>query len=127
VQHAVSYAQILGHVIRGHRELRGIALEAMATEMGFQTRSGWSRVESGDTTITAPLLRKAARHLGLRPWSVVRDADNLAEQLTKSGVTVLDDKPKDKTPWVIGGAAILAVVAGAAGAVVATKKPQNDE
>jgi len=120
VNQASSYAQLLGHVIRGYRELGGISLETMATEMGFQTRSGWSRVESGETTISASQLRRAARYLGRETWTLVKDADNLARQLEAAGVDVHDQKVNDKAGWLLGGAAILAVVAGAAASSAST-------
>lgn len=120
MKQSTSYPQIIGQVIRGYRELRGVTLEMMATVMGFQTRSGWSRVEAGDTTITASQLRMAARHLGRETWTVVKDADSLAMQLAATGVEVHDEKPKDQTAWLLGGAAILAIVAGAAAATTTT-------
>lgn len=113
---ATSYPQILGQVIRGYRELQGVSLEMMATAMGFQSRSGWSRVESGDTTMNASQIRKAARYLNRQPWTVLKDTDNLAMQLEAAGIEVHDEKPKDHASWFLGGAAILAVVAGAAAA-----------
>jgi transcriptional regulator with XRE-family HTH domain len=131
MSHAVTYAQILGHVIRGSRELRGISLETMATDMGFSSRSGWSRVESGDTTITAAQLRRAARCLRRETWAVVQDADNLAAQLTASGTTVLDNKPMDdgksKKSRVVGTAAVLALVASAVAVANRQQQPPSPD
>lgn len=122
---ATSYTQILGHVIRGYRELQGISLDAMAAQMGFQTRSGWSRVESGDTTITASQLRRVARQLGRHTWTLVKDADAMAEKLSVAGVVVHDENPRDKAVWLLGGAAILALVTGAAVASATTTTTRN--
>ncbi len=107
--------------------MRGIPLLSMAEAADLSTVSGWSRVETGDTTMTLAQLRKAARLLGMEPWVLVQQADNIAAQLEASGMTVHDEKPKNVGKWLIGGAAILAAVAGVAAASSRKKKEESDE
>lgn len=118
------YGQIVGQVIRGRRELQGCNVATMAESVQMASASGWSRVETGDTTITVSQLRKAARKLEMEPWELLHQADVISTQIESSGVTVHDEKPKNVGKWLLGGAAILALVAGAAAAV---KKTQNTE
>lgn len=114
---ATSYTQILGQVIRGQREMRRLGLLEVAKAVGLSSPSGWSRVETGDTTITLAQLRKAARVLKVTPTALVQQADALAARVEASGVTVHDEKPKtDMGPMLLGGAALLALVAAAAAA-----------
>lgn len=125
---ATFYGQILGQVVRGRRELQGMTLQAMATGVALASPSGWSRVETGETAMTVGQLRRAARRLGVAPWVLVRQADLMADQLERSGVTVGDEKPKDVEmgKWLLGGAGLLALIAGAAVAA-ATKDDDGDD
>lgn len=125
-EQATSYMQIVGQVVRGHRERRGIPLLTMAKAADLSTVSGWSRVETGDTTMTIAQIRKAARTLDMEPWTLVQQADNIAAQLEASGMTVYDEKPKNVGKWLLGGAAILVAVAGVA-AASSRKKNEGTE
>lgn len=107
------YAQVVGQVIRGARELQRVNLVTMATAAELSS-SGWSRIETGDTTMTLAHLRKASRRLGVQPWTLIRQADHIAVELARSGVSVHDDRPRNVGNILMGGAAILAIVAGAA-------------
>lgn len=123
------YGQILGQVVRGRRELQGMTLQAMATGVALASPSGWSRVETGETAMTVGQLRRAARRLGVAPWVLVRQADLMADQLERSGVTVGDEKPKDieMGKWLLGGAGLLALIAGAAVAAATNDDDAEDE
>ena len=125
VKPATFYGQIVGQVIRGRRELGGMSLATMSQTLALASPSGWSRVETGDTAMTVAQLRKAARTLGMAPAEVVRQADALVTQLEARGVVVHDDKPKDIGKWVLGGAGILALLAGAS--KKGSKTPGDDE
>jgi transcriptional regulator with XRE-family HTH domain len=123
------YGQILGQVVRGRRELQGMTLQAMATGVALASPSGWSRVETGETAMTVGQLRRAARRLGVAPWVLVRQADIMADQLERSGVTVGDEKPRDVEmgKWLLGGAGLLALIAGAAVAAATKADDGEDE
>lgn len=83
----VLYAQIVGNVVRSQRTLRGISLSAMAEQIGFSA-SGWSRIETGDTTMTVAHLRSAAKMLNLEPSAVIQSADTLAARFEAAGIPV---------------------------------------
>jgi hypothetical protein len=123
-QTQASYAQIVGQVIRGRREVQGINLLTMAKSLDLETPSGWSRVETGDSVMTMTQLRRAARKLGVAPAEIVREADVIAAQLEATGVVVHDDKPKTLGKVLLGGAGILAVLA--AGAAMAASKASRE-
>ncbi|MCC6651556.1 MAG: helix-turn-helix transcriptional regulator [Candidatus Eisenbacteria bacterium] len=105
-----------------------MTLQAMATGVALASPSGWSRVETGETAMTVGQLRRAARRLGVAPWVLVRQADLMADQLEGSGVAVGDEKPKDVEmgKWLLGGAGLLALIAGAAVAA-ATKDDEGED
>lgn len=86
------YSQVVGHVVRGHRELQGLSLAEMAESIGLSS-SGWSRVETGHTTMTVVHLVRAARRLGMPPWEIVRQADLVVSWLEARGVVVHDSRP----------------------------------
>jgi hypothetical protein len=56
---------------------------------------------------------------------LVKDADAMAEKLSVAGVVVHDENPRDKAVWLLGGAAILALVTGAAVASATTTTTRN--
>lgn len=71
---AVSYAVVVGRAFRFLRESRGIQLGAVAQAAGVSV-SGWSRVETGDTTMTVQQLRVGADAIGARPTEVLEHAE----------------------------------------------------
>ena len=73
------YAQILGRVVRLHRQVLGIDLPTMGEAVGMSA-SGWSRVETGVTTMTVLQLRYAAKKLRVKPWTIVKQADLILEE-----------------------------------------------
>lgn len=66
--------------------------------------------------MTLAQLRKAAQALKVEPWTIIQQTDLLASQLAQNGVLVHDEKPKDVQKWLLGGAGLLALLAGAAAA-----------
>lgn len=78
--------------------MNGIDLPTMAKEMGMSA-SGWSRVESGDTTMTVAKLRRAAKALRIEPWVLVQQADIIVASSrddTRSELT-MSQGPQPKT------------------------------
>ena len=57
MQQATTYPQLLGQVIRYRREKGGLVQSDIAHAAGLKSASGWSRVESGATTMTVVQLR----------------------------------------------------------------------
>lgn len=93
----MNYAKLVGQVIRLHREMNGIEQRTMAKAMGMSA-SGWSRVETGDTTITVAQLRKAAQVLGMEPWMLVQQADLIGgtmKIMIRDGKKMMVMRPSD--------------------------------
>jgi|SRR5271155_2627884 len=104
------YSQVVGHVVRGHRELQGLSLAEMAESMELSA-SGWSRVETGHTTVTVVHLVRAARRLGVPPWEIVRQADLVVSWLEARGVVVHDSRPPGLDKMLSAGELLALVVA----------------
>ena len=85
------YPQIVGQVARTYRVVRGLTLSVVAKAMGLSA-SGWSRVETGDTIMSAAQLAKIARVFEVSPHVIVHQADEIAAGLEEQGVDVLDGK-----------------------------------
>lgn len=110
--HQTTYAQILANVVKGHREMRGIAVGDWAKKLGM-SRSTWFRLESGSTDMSVTQLRSAARVLKMPAWQLIREADAIAQQLEQRGVEVHDSKPNSGAALLAGSAALLALIAAA--------------
>jgi transcriptional regulator with XRE-family HTH domain len=121
----ISYAQLVGQVIRGRRELANITLSGLAESAQLSSASGWSRVETGDTIMNLTQLRKAAQVLNVEPWTILQQTDHLAKELTAKGIVVHDEKPKTPRNWILGGAAILALAGGVAAAASRSSKGES--
>lgn len=67
---AMTYAGKVGRAVRYLRETKGIDLETMAKSMGM-SKSGWSRLETGDSVMTVEQLRRAAVVLQRKPSEVL--------------------------------------------------------
>jgi transcriptional regulator with XRE-family HTH domain len=77
----VQYAEIVGRVVRLHRTAHQIPLATFAKTMGV-TLSGWSRVETGDSTMRVDQLSRAATALKTAPHVLVAEADALYRSVT---------------------------------------------
>jgi len=80
---SLSYSAIVGRVIRMRRELKGVSLQEMASALG-KSASCVSRAETGISEINIVMLRKAARVLDMSPASLLRAADELADELLQT-------------------------------------------
>jgi transcriptional regulator with XRE-family HTH domain len=113
MQQVTSYPQLLGQVVRVRRKRAGVDQESFGKGLGM-SGSGWSRVESGDTTMTVAQLRQVARALGVTPSALLMEVDGLVASIAEKGMPlqVLDEKPPPKSSawWLIGGAALAALV-----------------
>lgn len=85
-----SYPQVLGQVIRLRRKEASISQGTLAEAVGLSSASGWSRVETGDTSMEIRHLRGAARVLGTSPRELVEETDELCGKLGGLGVEVFD-------------------------------------
>jgi transcriptional regulator with XRE-family HTH domain len=78
----VRYSVVLGRVIRQRRELLDITLAVIATRLGYKTVSGWSRVETGETSISVDQLYAVALELRTSPAHLCSLATSLLAELT---------------------------------------------
>ncbi|MDD1770971.1 MAG: helix-turn-helix domain-containing protein [Methanomassiliicoccales archaeon] len=67
------FAKVIGRTVRLYREVRGISLSKMATDLGY-AHSGWSRVETGESVMTVVQLFNASKLLGVEPHDLVKSA-----------------------------------------------------
>lgn len=108
----VPYPVLVGQVIQAHRNQRGFHQNQVATAIGL-SRSAYSRIESGDTSMTLSQLRPVARSLGLSPSQLLVEADNYALQLEASGVSIPDVKAANPAALLIGLGLLAALFAAA--------------
>ena len=112
----VAFTEILGQVIRKHRQDKEITQDIIAPKAAL-TASSLSRIESGQTPITVLQLRKLGDTLGVPGWQLLRKAEELAADIVKAspGVRIVDERPKTNQPeatgWFLGGAAVGALLA----------------
>lgn len=64
------YTAKVGRAVRYLREVAGISLTEMAAAVHL-TVSGWSRVETGRTTMTVDQLERAAKAIGKKPSEIL--------------------------------------------------------
>jgi transcriptional regulator with XRE-family HTH domain len=73
-QDGVKFSEVVGAVVRMHRTLRKVSLSEFAVAMGSGT-SGWSRTETGDTTMSIDQLHRAASALECPAWMLIKEAE----------------------------------------------------
>ncbi|MEI9996786.1 MAG: helix-turn-helix transcriptional regulator [Rhizomicrobium sp.] len=110
----VPYPVLVGQIIQSHRDQLGLHQSQIATAIGL-SRSAYSRIESGDTSMTLSQLRPVARSLGLAPSQLLAEADNYASQLEASGVSVPDVKAVNPAALLIGLGLLAALIAATSG------------
>ena len=118
MQNETTYQAVLGRLIAQKRKERNLDQEEMARRVGV-SRSTWSRIESGSSTLSLDQLAKAAGALGMTMGELMLEADDLVRELRRRGVEVHDsrDQVRSARP---GGAAAVAFLGGAVlGGIVA--------
>ena len=104
---ATTYPAVVGYVLGWHRDQASMNQNELAQLMGMSP-STWSRIERGESALTMDQLAAVAQVLEVEPGRILRDADNVARQLTRRGVQV----ERKRVPDAIGAG--LALLAGAA-------------
>jgi hypothetical protein len=84
----------------------------MAAALGL-SQSAYSRLESGDTNITAWQLRVCAEQLGLLPSQLLAQVEVHEGMLRAQGVTIVAEKKTNPTAALIGLALLAALVSRA--------------
>ncbi len=88
---ATTYPSIVGKVLTDLRSQRGMQQKDMASAVGI-TQATWSRIESGQTSVTLEHLRSAAQTLGMLPSQLLDIADQSEREAQFRGVTVVETK-----------------------------------
>lgn len=113
-QPEVPYTALLGQLLKHHRlnRPRPVDQQSMATALGL-SQSAYSRLESGDTNITAWQLRVCAQQLGVSPSQLLLQVEQHERMLEAQGVTVVAEKKTNPTAALIGLALLTALVSRA--------------
>ena len=110
----VPYPVLVGQIIQARRNQMGLHQNQIANAIGL-SRSAYSRIESGDTSMTLSQLRPVARALGLAPSQLLTEADNYARRLEANGVSIPDVKAVNPAALLIGLGLLTALVAATSG------------
>ena len=108
------YPVLVGQVIQARRNQMGLHQSQVADAIGL-SRSAYSRIESGDTSMTLSQLRPVARVFGLAPGQILAEADRYAAQLEVSGVSIPDMKAVNPAAILIGLGLLAALLAATSG------------
>lgn len=107
----VPYTALLGQLLKHHRlhRYQQIDQQTMAAALGL-TQSAYSRLESGDTNITAWQLRVCAAQLGLRPSQLLAQVEQHESMLQAQGVAIVAEKKTNPVAALIGLALLAALI-----------------
>ena len=112
MQNSTTYTAIIGAALRKARERGDREQSEIAASLGL-TQSSYSRIESGQTSITMVQLSRICQVLDIRPEMFVGEVERVKLGLIHQGVTVHTDKQSaigDGVTNVLLGAALLAVI-----------------
>jgi transcriptional regulator with XRE-family HTH domain len=97
----VPYNTLVGKAIGGLRSEVGITQGDMAAALEIG-QSAYSKLESGQASMTLVQLRLVALQLKREPHQILQEADRLAKELESSGVQVPTRKEDNKAALMIG-------------------------
>jgi transcriptional regulator with XRE-family HTH domain len=69
-----TYSAVVGRFVRLERECKKVPLSTMARKLGC-TVSGWSRVETGETTMNVNRLKEVCDALKVTPSALIAEVD----------------------------------------------------
>ena len=125
-----TYQAVLGRLIAQKRQEKQMDQGEMADAVGV-SRSTWSRIEAGESALNMDQLAKAANKLGLSLGALMVEADEIADELRKQDVEVLDGRDQTSTAKFGKTAAATvaflggAVLGGIVAAIIADKNPKD--
>jgi transcriptional regulator with XRE-family HTH domain len=108
------YPVLVGQIVQAHRNRLGLHQSQVASAMGL-SRSAYSRIETGDTSMSLSQLRPLARSLGFASSQLLAEVDNYANQLEAGGVSVPDVKAVNPAALLIGLGLLAALIAATSG------------
>lgn len=103
------YSALWGQVIKAERLRQGIDQGRIATELGL-SQSAYSRLESGDSTMSVWQMHECARLLGLPVAQLLQRVDQYQVQLTMQGVAIVAEKRTNPAAALIGLAILAALL-----------------
>lgn len=86
---ATTYPAIIGKIFTDLRAQQGMPQKDMAQAVGV-TQATWSRIESGQTSVTLEHLRAAAKSLGVPPAHILALADQTEMEASFRGVSIVE-------------------------------------
>jgi transcriptional regulator with XRE-family HTH domain len=86
-----TYPAIVGKVMADLRAQKGMAQKDLAQAVGV-TQANWSRIESGQTSVTLEHLRSASKALAIPPAHLLGIADQTEMEASVQGVSIVDAK-----------------------------------
>ena len=86
----VAYSVIVGAAIRLRRRGLHLTMDTLAVALDL-SRSGYSRLETGDTVPSIEQLRRIATALGTTAATLVIEASKIEDALFAAGVLAADD------------------------------------
>lgn len=86
-----TFAAVIGAILAKIRDEKGLTQADVATALGLTT-STWSRIEKGESTLSAEQLWQAANRLGVSPGSILDVVTDAVSHLPASGIEVKTDK-----------------------------------
>ncbi len=86
-----TYPAIVGKVLTDLRTQRNMPQKDLAQAVGV-TQANWSRIESGQTSVTLEHLRSAAQALAIPPAQILVIADQTEVEASVQGVSIVEAK-----------------------------------
>lgn len=86
-----TYPAIVGKVLTDLRSQQSIQQKDLANAVGI-TQATWSRIESGQTSVTLEHLRSAAQALNVSPSHILGIADQTEMEVSFQGISVVETK-----------------------------------
>lgn len=111
--HRTTYNAVLGRLLIGYRNQLNLDQKQMSDALGM-SQSAWSRIETGETSVTVSQLGRISRLLNVTPQSIIEEVERARTKLQSAGVEVMLDKPKKEDT-------VMALLAGAALGVILVK------
>lgn len=105
---AATYPAIVGQVLASLRERHEMSQAELAGAAGLK-QAAWSKIERGHTALNVEQLMQVARTLDMKPWQILRAADEAAEHVAEEGIKV---EPKRIDPIAAGAVLISAAALG---------------
>ena len=116
-----TYSAVLGSVLARVRSQLGFDQRAMAAQLSI-SQATWSRIERGESPITAGQLFDVGKYIGVQPHEFMKEADGIVVNLERAGVIIYHQNPKEPS-----GVGLALAGAGALALAMALLKKGDQE